>query len=400
MTRTTRILYLEDDCGDARLFEMMLVQARADEFEVTHAERLSTALEHLSNGPFDLIVADLTVPDSRGLSTFTQLQAQAQGSPIVVMTRLDDESAAIKAVQQGAQDFLVKGQVTGTTVVRSLRLAIERHRQLVEHGGNSGRPAGRVLAFLGARGGVGTTTVALNIAAGLTVLEKQVNIVELRPYFGTLALQLGQRPVDNLKLVLDLEAHLIDERELDRRLLTTHFGLRVLCSPQKPAAFGEIDPDRAGALIATLAGMADYAVVDLPCQPSVASQVVARLAHHLIMIIDCEPIGLACGRVLRDVIGAWEVPPRRVGAIVVDRSADGPSPRLPEIRSRVGCELIGVLPPAADDCRICEQTGDPLILSHSHYPIAATMAEIVTRLAADPIAPMKLDALELQLSSF
>jgi len=120
------VLLIEDNPGEARLYREFLAQASVANFEVVHTNRLSTGLERLSERDIDVILLDLGLPDSQGLDTFTQVQAQARNTPIVVLTGLDDENLAMKAVQAGAQDYLTKGQVNSTLLSRSIRYAIER----------------------------------------------------------------------------------------------------------------------------------------------------------------------------------------------------------------------------------------------------------------------------------
>ena len=120
-----RILLVEDNEDDALLIRETLSEAT---LEITRAERLSDALEQLAKARFDAILLDLSLPDAHGLNTIGRVLGQAPGVPIVVLTGLNDEDAAVKAVEQGAQDYLIKGQVDGHLLARSLRYAIQRHR--------------------------------------------------------------------------------------------------------------------------------------------------------------------------------------------------------------------------------------------------------------------------------
>jgi len=123
-----KILLVEDNLEYAHLIRAMVSGVGGTGFELTHVERLSDALEHLSKGGWGVALLDLLLPDSRGLDTVVKVQAQAPNVPIVVLTGLDDEALAIKAMQEGAQDYLVKGQVDGNLLRRSIRYAIERKR--------------------------------------------------------------------------------------------------------------------------------------------------------------------------------------------------------------------------------------------------------------------------------
>jgi signal transduction histidine kinase len=123
----TRVLLVEDNPGDARLIREMLKEASA-RFELTRVERLDEGLKRLGEETFDVMLLDLNLADSQGLDTFVQAHAQAPGVPIVVLTGLADEVLGVKAVQGGAQDYLVKGQVEGNPLARALHYAIERKR--------------------------------------------------------------------------------------------------------------------------------------------------------------------------------------------------------------------------------------------------------------------------------
>jgi len=120
-----RVLLVEDNEDDALLIRETLSDAT---IEIERAERLSTALEHLAKGGFDAMLLDLSLPDAYGLDTIGRVLGQVPGVPIVVLTGLNDEETAVKAVERGAQDYLVKGQAGGQLLARSLRYAIQRHK--------------------------------------------------------------------------------------------------------------------------------------------------------------------------------------------------------------------------------------------------------------------------------
>ena len=125
-----RVLLVEDNPGDARLLVELLRETDAGRLKLEQVVRLSTALERLSRERFDLVLLDLSLPDEQGLNTLVRAHACAPKVPIVVLTGLDDEALAIKAVRAGAQDYLVKGRVDGDLLVRSIRYATERGRAL------------------------------------------------------------------------------------------------------------------------------------------------------------------------------------------------------------------------------------------------------------------------------
>jgi signal transduction histidine kinase len=119
---------VEDNPGDVRLLQLHLDDG--GEFEIVHADTLATALAKLTSAPFDIVLLDLTLPDSYGRLTFERVRAAAPDVPVVVVTGLDDEATAVSLVVAGAQDYLVKGALTARGLRWCLRHAIERHRLL------------------------------------------------------------------------------------------------------------------------------------------------------------------------------------------------------------------------------------------------------------------------------
>lgn len=122
------VLLIEDNLGDVRLLQELLREVTSVQVNLEPVYRLSIGLQRLNETKFDLVLLDLSLPDSQGFDTFDQLRTHARAVPIVVLTALNDETLALKAVQEGAQDYLVKGQVTGELLVRAIRYAIERTR--------------------------------------------------------------------------------------------------------------------------------------------------------------------------------------------------------------------------------------------------------------------------------
>jgi len=123
-----RVLLIEDDQADAFLVQDMLMESAAGNAVVQHVTRLEDGLHLAAEGEFDIIISDLGLPDSQGMATVKMLASVAKHLPFVVLTGLADHEVGFEAVNAGAQDYLVKGQVTGEMLLRSIRYAIERKR--------------------------------------------------------------------------------------------------------------------------------------------------------------------------------------------------------------------------------------------------------------------------------
>jgi diguanylate cyclase (GGDEF)-like protein len=127
-----RVLLIEDNPGDARLIKEMITKASPAQFELRHTERLSEGLRCLREEHFDAVLLDLLLPDATGFETFVKAHAQAPATPIIVLTGLDIEMLGVKAVREGAQDYLAKEGLDGRLLARAIQYAIERHRMKLE----------------------------------------------------------------------------------------------------------------------------------------------------------------------------------------------------------------------------------------------------------------------------
>jgi PAS domain S-box-containing protein len=125
-----RVLLVEDNPGDARLLREAVAVVPEPGLEWVTVERLGDALCRLADERFDVVLLDLSLPDAQGFETFARAEAEAPDVPIVVLTGLDDEELAVRTVQAGAQDYLVKAHLDGHLLVRALRYAIERRRSV------------------------------------------------------------------------------------------------------------------------------------------------------------------------------------------------------------------------------------------------------------------------------
>jgi signal transduction histidine kinase len=130
--KALQVLLVEDNAGDVRLLREMFSGERPDSFELTHLLRMSEAEIHLAKGGVDIVLLDMGLPDGHGLDTVRRAHAAAPGVPLIILTGLDDEALAAEAMTQGAQDYMIKGQIESRALPRALRHAIERHRMQTE----------------------------------------------------------------------------------------------------------------------------------------------------------------------------------------------------------------------------------------------------------------------------
>ena len=233
-----KVLLVEDNAVSAQLVKAMLARAETSAFEVETAESLMGALDMIGTGNFDVILLDLSLPDSEGLGTLSTIRVHAPQIPVLVLTGSDNDTLASSALQHGAQDYIVKGQFDGNSLARALRYAVTRKQASEQTGGEANAPRAKVIGVLGAKGGVGGSTVALHLAVETRRLTGQeVLLVDLDVNGGTIGFLMK---IDLPYTVLDasLNLHRLDAALWQKMVWRHPSGLDVLQSPGS-ARFGE-----------------------------------------------------------------------------------------------------------------------------------------------------------------
>ncbi len=127
-----KVLYVEDDMDHAILIRELFEEIKNVHYKLTHVQQLNEALLELDNENYDIVLLDLSLPDEQGVDTVARVCERAPDIPVVVISGTDDETMATKALQKGAEEYLVKGKVNGHALSRILRYSIMRHKGRVE----------------------------------------------------------------------------------------------------------------------------------------------------------------------------------------------------------------------------------------------------------------------------
>lgn len=377
-----KVLLVEDNPGDARLIIELLNEAGSGKFHVDHVTRLSEALNFLrilDEESCDVILLDLSLPDSEGFETFTEVYKRASFLPIIILTGLDDKSIAESAVEQGAQDFLNKGKESGESLARSIRYAIQRHRVLFNERLKVQKTSGgKVIGLVGAKGGVGTTTVAINVAAAIAAKKSKVIAVDFRPYMGSLSIQLGiRRPLaENWRGLFELDAEHINERELAKWLRSTNFGVKVFLGPQKVDDYKEVEPSQAEAVIKGISALANFTIVDLPCHPSSATQAVVQLCDLVTLVVEPQLESMMVGKVWLKLLKRWMSKESKITLVAVNRTPLPSQISLDAISSFFECKIAGEVPHASEALIKFQRSGLPIVLSSPASESAINLKEI------------------------
>jgi len=380
--RRLRILLLEGNPADARTVRQLLWEAKIDSLEVVWLDRLAAGLKHLEDTGAEVVLLDLSLADCAGLEAFAAVRGRQPDTPVVVLAAAEEEALALRAVREGAQDYLLKRQLSAWGLGRAIQCAIERNKA------RAGRPAaepearkGRVLGFAGAKGGIGVTTVALNVAAALARSHGRVIATELAPGCAGFRLQLLRAPAPGQPSLFRLDAGEINSRELMSRLVDLPFGVQALFGPQAGDDPATIQPEQAQALFQAARQKADYVIVDLPPLSSPAARIAASHCDCVALIVDREAICVAASGMAAELLRSWTRGESDIGAVIVNRTPLAAILSQSEIRSQVKCEILGMIPHDMELCFNPLHKGVPLVILHPDGVTAETLAALGKRLA-------------------
>jgi Flp pilus assembly CpaE family ATPase len=287
------VLLIEDNPGDAELVKAALAEGGEAAFEVFCAEALLPGLDRLARGDIDLVLLDLSLPDSHGLEGLNAVRTYAPSIPVVLLTGWDSESLALRAMQSGAQDYLVKGKLQGPALARILQHAIVRQRIQAESSGPDLRvEQATVVGFLGAKGGVGSTTIACHIALELKRRSAgRVLLMDLDMAGNAIGFLMNIDTPYGIMEASDDILHLDEDRW--KKLVAPAVGLDVLLS-RGPASREEMQPkaERVRLLLNFVRSLYQWIVVDL----GRLSPFSVRLVHEvsrLYLVSTSDILGLA-----------------------------------------------------------------------------------------------------------
>lgn len=367
-------ILLADD--DPMLQKLIANTLKLEHHEVIVAVNGQEALDLIRSEKPDLVILDIMMPVINGFDVCTELRRhpETETLPVIMLSGLGQVQEKIMGLRAGADEYLTK-PIDPRELLTRVEMLLERHRILRQ---SAVGKTGRVLSVLGAKGGVGVTTLAVNLAARLVQEKKNVVLVEFRPDFGTVAVHFNLKPTASLAALRTLEPTAITEQMVNRLLVKTETGVRVLCGPQSASEFGPFAPGLGGALLGRLVTMCDYVIVDLPPLLDEGAELVLKSSEQVFLVIEPELTSVVAAAhrleqlaALSNTLTARVIAVNRQGVMLLS---------LREIENRLGVVLLDVLPSAADAMSVAVQFGVPLTLSQSKHGYSEHVAELVKQL--------------------
>jgi DNA-binding response OmpR family regulator len=390
-TETTprgRVLVVDDEPDIVRLLTFAL---QADGYQVSSAKNGSEGLERARQDKPDIVILDVMMPGMDGFEVCNELRSKPDTAslPIIMLSALGQVSDRVRGLRAGADDYVPKPVNLDELSARVASL-LSRSQRPPAAGAETSARSVKVYGFIGAKGGVGTTTIALNVAALLAQQKKSVILAELRGAYGTLAAQLKWTPAENFSQLVDLLPSQIDERAVNARLFSTGFGVKIMFGPQRVDEFREPTIESVKATIRQFTNLAEYVVLDIQPGASPVTEAAVRACDLVTVILEPDITGVQAARVALDLLRSWGMSGSLVSATVSNRSGMTSGVNLREIKSQLGCEIIGVVPFASEACTAALSQGVPLAVWRADNIAAMTLKEMTSRLAANTLVGIRL----------
>jgi len=336
-----RVLLVEDNAVSAQLAKTMLAHADGSGFEVQTAGSLMDALDLLGARGFDVILLDLSLPDSEGIGTLTAIRVHAPQVPVLVLTGLNNETLANSALQNGAQDYIVKGQFDGNALARALRYAVTRNKQASHRGSEESIPRAKVFGVVGATGGSGCTTVAMHLALETRrITGQEVLLVDLDVNGGVVGFLMK---VDRPYTVLDasLNLHRLDAALWQSFIWKDASGLDVLQSPGSTRFGEQLRDERVRHLLRLAQTRYAWIVVDMGRFNELSINLIGETNRLVLVATGDVPSLYEAKRVIQK-LNELGYPPDQIGLIL--NRASRTDLDVPELEKTFGLPISAFLP--------------------------------------------------------
>jgi len=364
MSKSALILLIQENPADGQPVRQALANG-GDGSRVQLVTRVGTALARLAGGGVDLVILDLSRSDKLEIEDrdrFLKLRSLAPTVPFVVVHDSEDDSLIVRTVKAGGGDCLSRARCDAALSLMA-RSAIE-NRLTQPIMSPEPRKEGTIVTVLGAKGGVGATTVALNVASALTQWGRVI-LTELRPAFGTLTPYFHpQGLAGNIAHLLRADGAMIEPAQV-RALLWPYQkipGLTILFGPQVMEECGEVTAHSVQALLNALSTAADYVVVDLPAALSEANRAALQESGCLLLAVEPDPLCVETAKQILHTTRTWNDMPRLTGSVIVNRSPIAFPMDPSNIEKELAIPTLGVIPLATDVCAAAQKAATPLTL--------------------------------------
>lgn len=371
-----RILLVDDD--PILLKTLGLAFHRAG-YEVVVALDGPEALRKVEEKPPDLIILDIMLPGMSGFEVCQHLRKlpSTEHVPIIMLSALGRVEDKLTGFSVGADDYLVK-PITPQEMLTRVQLLLARSARLMEAKRHA---QSRIVAFIGAKGGVGTTTLAVNVALVAAQNARRTVLVDLHPEGGTAVVQLGQVPRVSLADLTQQTADSIDEKLLERHLFPHRTGLRILPAPLVPQETRDgLSPQWVHAILDQLTQQANLVIVDLPPLLGPMTWAALQRADSIVLVTEADSIAIAAAQHWIELLDAEGIAGSKVHVVAVNRIGGTTPYTKQQLEEMLDTEVMALIAHAAEQCLLANKNGIPVVLQKRDTILEQQLRELAKSL--------------------
>ena len=395
-------LLIVDDIAETRENIRKLLQFEPDVLVVGAARTGEEALELARETQPDVILMDINMPDMDGITATQAIIEDVPFAQIVILSVQSEPDYMRRAMQAGAKDFIAKPP-SGDELITAIRVAypnavkirieLDKGRRPQPAGVGPGlaatgplRPSGKVVTLYSAKGGVGCTMLATNLAIGLNTDETPTVLVDTNLQFGDISVFLNLQVKNS---IADLASRIeeIDAEVLEEVLMVHESGLRVLAAPARPEMAEEVQPEHVRKVIEHLRLNFAYVVVDTSSTMDDTTLAVLDLTDVLVTVATPDIPAIKDARLLFDLLSVLEFPKDRV-VFVLNKTDRRTGITAEAVAENLKHPVDGEVPSDERTVTASVNRGIPLLLGDRSRPMVKYLTDLVVtvkqRLVAEP----------------
>ncbi|HEX7393977.1 MAG TPA: response regulator [Anaerolineaceae bacterium] len=379
-----KVLLVDDDEMLRKMTNALLVKQG---FEVIAMEDGPKTLEHLKTARPDIILLDVMMPGMDGFTVCREIRANPATSriPIIMLTALNSVENKVKGFEAGADDYLSKPFDTAELVARinvMIRRAEANTPQVTVPVIKIAREAARSIAVFSLRGGSGVTTIAVNLAAGLSQLwGMQVALVDMVPVAGQTALFLNQSLRNTWADLCLMEV--IDEEAVLSAMLPHESRIRTLASPRRPEESDMLTPEKVKTILEVLRSTFPYVVLDMPHDFSERSLAALDQSDVILIITQPEIVSLRATSMALEIFEALKYNEQKNIYVILNWTFPRQGLAFKDIERMLKSKIDLILPYAADEFVTAMNVGNPPVLSNPEGQLGVIFEDIAMSLSKD-----------------
>ncbi|MEL6270880.1 MAG: response regulator, partial [Chloroflexota bacterium] len=366
-----KILIVDDDIDSLKLIGLML---QRHGYEVVAANAGEQAIARAASELPDLIILDVMMPDMDGYEVTQRLRddASTRDIPIIMFTAktlIDDK---VKAFELGADDYLTKPTHPAELASRVKAILARNPHKEAEKASTT-----RAVGVIGVKGGVGTSTVAANLAAALMQAGEEPVLADFCLGYGTLGLYLGNTKAASMASLLSKQPAELNERTVEDQLTRHSSGLKMLLSSTRPKeSLLHYAPETAAELVKTLKKLSTSVILDLGSQYNPAIGRVARSLDQLLVIVEPNRVALSMARELFQSLEADGLDRAKLSVAVVNRTQSSMQTPWQEIEQALAQEIKAIISAAPDLAYQSLEAGIPIVLFRPNSIAASQLMKL------------------------